>query len=58
MELAGMIEASVADYWTYGHHHQAIPEFKIGNTRLVTNQLGYVMYDEHLSVKGDMTLTI
>ena len=58
VELAEMIEASSADYWIYGHHHQAIPEFKIGNTCLVTNQLGYVTYDEHLSFRGDMTLII
>src|SRR5258706_9320954 len=56
VELSDMIETSGVDYWIYGHHHQAIPEFKIGNTRLVTNQLGYVTYDEHLSFKGGMTL--
>ena len=32
--------------WIYGHHHQNIPEFKIGETRLLTNQLGYVQYGE------------
>jgi len=28
-------------------YHEAIPEFVIGNTRLITNQLGYVKYNEH-----------
>ena len=58
VELSEMIEASRVDYWIYGHHHQAIPEFKIGNTRLVTNQLGYVAHDEHLGFKRDMSLIV
>jgi predicted phosphohydrolase len=33
--------------WIYGHHHQNIPEFSIGDTRMLTNQLGYVQYGEH-----------
>ena len=28
VELADMIEVSGVDYWIYGHHHLAIPEFK------------------------------
>ena len=31
-------------YWIYGHHHKNIPGFKIGNTELLTNQLGYINY--------------
>jgi 3',5'-cyclic AMP phosphodiesterase CpdA len=47
VELFDMIETSNIDYWAYGHHHSNIPEFSIGNTRLITNQLGYVQRNEH-----------
>ena len=47
VELFDMIETSNIDYWVYGHHHSNIPEFSIGNTKLITNQLGYVQQNEH-----------
>ncbi len=47
VELFDLIEASNIAYWAYGHHHSNIPEFSIGNTKLITNQLGYVQRDEH-----------
>jgi predicted phosphohydrolase len=47
VELFDMIETSNIDYWVYGHHHSNIPEFNIGNTKLITNQLGYVQQNEH-----------
>lgn len=46
-DLDLLIEASGADYWLYGHHHTATSDFLIGNTRLMTNQLGYVSRNEH-----------
>jgi predicted phosphohydrolase len=46
-ELYDLIHDSGADFWIYGHHHYNIPEFKIGNTALLTNQLGYVQRAEH-----------
>jgi predicted phosphohydrolase len=48
VELHDQIEASNIAYWVYGHHHSNIPEFSIGSTRLITNQLGYVQQNEHL----------
>lgn len=42
VELFDLIESSSADYWLYGHHHRIIPEFTIGKTKLITNQMGYV----------------
>lgn len=45
--LTDFIEDSTIDYWIYGHHHSNIGEFQIGNTKLVTNQLGYVKYNEN-----------
>lgn len=47
VELHDMIESSNIDYWVYGHHHSNTPEFSIGKTKLVTNQLGYVQQNEH-----------
>lgn len=46
-ELYDFIESSNADHWIYGHHHYNTPAFKIGNTTMLTNQLGYVQQNEH-----------
>jgi predicted phosphohydrolase len=46
-ELFDLIEPSNVDYWIFGHSHEVVPDFKIGNTTLMTNQLGYVEYGEH-----------
>ena len=53
VELFDMIESSNIDYWVYGHHHSNIPEFTIGKTKLVTNQLGYVQHYENEFFKTD-----
>jgi predicted phosphohydrolase len=47
VELSDLIDASAIDYWIYGHHHNNVPDFYIGRTQLLTNQLGYVRADEH-----------
>ena len=47
VELHDFIEPSGIEYWLFGHHHQNIADFKIGSTRLITNQLGYVKYKEN-----------
>jgi predicted phosphohydrolase len=46
-ELYDLIHDSGANYWIYGHHHFNVPEFKVGNTSMLTNQLGYVHRAEH-----------
>ena len=48
-DLDQLVESSDAEYWIYGHHHAAKPDFKIGNTTMLTNQLGYVHQKEHKS---------
>jgi hypothetical protein len=53
VELFDMIESSNIDYWVYGHHHINISEFNIGNTKLLTNQLGYVQRYENTLFKTD-----
>ncbi len=47
VELFDLIETSGVNYWLYGHHHQNTPDFAIGKTQLLANQLGYVKYEEH-----------
>jgi len=49
-DLDHLIEKSKADYWVYGHTHTNI-RGKIGETTLVSNQLGYVSCKEHISNK-------
>ena len=46
-ELGDFIADSRIDAWIFGHSHANIDAI-IGNTRLACNQLGYVVYDEHL----------
>ena len=47
-ELGDFIASSRIDIWIYGHSHTNI-DATIGRTRIVSNQLGYVFQDEHLS---------
>lgn len=57
-ELYDLIHDWGADYWIYGHHHYNIPEFKIGATTLLTNQLGYVQHGEHLSFRREKMIEV
>jgi len=47
-----LIEDWDVDFWIYGHHHANMPVTTINGTKLVTNQLGYVDWDEHKSYKN------
>ena len=47
VELFPLIESSHINYWIYGHHHSNTPDFTIGNTILLTNQLEYVRNEEN-----------
>lgn len=47
VELYDLIEDSAIESWIYGHSHFNTPEFTIGKTRLLTNQLGYVIHQEN-----------
>jgi len=58
VELFDMIEATGPDYWFYGHIHGNTPNFEIGNTQLLTNQLGYVSNGEHLHFNTKKIITI
>lgn len=57
VNLDDFIENSHIDHWIYGHHHRNIPDFKIGATELLTNQLGYVGYNEHVDFNVSKYIT-
>jgi len=46
VELGDYILGSGIDYWIYGHSHRNI-DTQIGHTHVLSNQLGYVAYNEH-----------
>lgn len=58
VELYDFIFNSSAAYWIYGHHHNNTPEFTIGNTIMLTNQLGYVQQQEHKGFKQESVINI
>ena len=58
VEFFDFSEPSTIDYWIYGHHHSNIPAFKIGPTEMLTNQLGYVRYNEHANFKNSPIINI
>ena len=58
VELFDLIESNGPDAWIYGHTHGNTSGFAIGKTQLLTNQMGYVKYDEHKSFNNSNTLNI
>ena len=58
VELSDLIEATTPDYWIYGHTHVNTPDFEIGKTRLITNQLGYVKYGEQTEYSGERSFIL
>ena len=57
VELEDYIKDCGIDYWIYGHSHRNI-EKTIGKTRCVSNQLGYVIANEHLTFKQESIIVI
>jgi hypothetical protein len=53
VDLTDFILQNKIDYWVYGHSHRNKPEIKLGHTKLVTNQLGYIDSNEHFDFKFD-----
>lgn len=51
VDLTDLILSSGVAAWVYGHSHRNVPEFTIGGTRMLTNQLGYVQLGEHSSFR-------
>ena len=56
-ELGNWIADSSIGYWIYGHSHVSI-EQTIGNTRLLSNQLGYIAYGEGERYQSDKSFVI
>lgn len=56
VELHDLIEKWEPSYWIYGHHHVNTPSFEIGNSQMLTNQLGYVICNENRLYKRDAIL--
>ena len=58
VEMYNDVLRSDADFWIFGHHHCNTPAFKIGNTTMLTNQLGYVVQNEHQLFNPSATIEI
>ena len=58
VELADLIVSSKPDYWIFGHLHGDIPVFELGSTKLLTNQLGYVKYNEHQLFNANKSINL
>lgn len=53
VELFEFIKETAASHWIYGHHHVNVKDFNIGETKMLTNQLGYVKYGEQAGFRRD-----
>ena len=58
VELFDLIDVTVPDCWIYGHSHSYTPDFEIGKTRLLTNQLGYVSLGEYEQFDTNKIITL
>ena len=58
VELYDFIMECDFNYWIYGHHHINIPDFMIGPTKMLTNQIGYVKYNEQNKFLSCKTIEI
>ncbi len=58
VELFDLIDNKKPTAWVYGHTHSNTDDFSLGETRVVTNQLGYVKYNEHHSFSNIVAMDI
>ena len=56
-ELGNWISNNNIDYWIYGHSHRSI-ETTIGQTKLLSNQLGYLTMGEGEGYLPNKSITI
>lgn len=57
-DLSDLIRAGRANFWIYGHSHYNAAPLIIGQTLLLTNQLGYIHLNEHLSFRRNAYFAI
>ncbi|MBN2520365.1 MAG: metallophosphoesterase [Bacteroidales bacterium] len=58
VDLTNFIENCNAGFWIYGHSHFNQNPLFLGNTILLTNQLGYVQFNEHKKFRKDAYFSI
>jgi len=58
VDLSAFIETCGANFWIYGHSHFNQKPIQIGQTLLLTNQLGYVHHNEHKAFKNNAFVSI
>lgn len=58
VERSNFISNNEIDFWVYGHSHRNKSEFSIANTKMVTNQFGYVGWNEHKRFVYDKIIEI
>ena len=58
VEKTNFIFDSEVDYWIYGHSHRNKVDFNIGNTTMLTNQFGYIGWNEHIHFQYDKVIEI
>lgn len=58
VDLTDYIEKSNANFWLYGHSHFNQKPLFIGNTIMLTNQLGYVHFGEQGSFKHNSYFSV
>jgi len=57
IELQDYIKKSDIEYWIYGHSHYNC-DARIGNTLCLSNQLGYVFQNEHLTFNRSKIINV
>lgn len=58
VEKTNFILNNNIDYWIYGHSHRNKDDFKIGGTKMITNQLGYIELEEYYSFDSEKVIEI
>jgi Icc-related predicted phosphoesterase len=58
VDLTDYIKGSNANFWIYGHSHYNQKPLYIGNTIMLTNQLGYVHLNEYRQFKQNAYFSI